>query len=62
MGNKLKVTINREELGSLVDGAYMESSIISLIASELITEVVFMNPEPSVAKRVRHIKYVSIKQ
>ena len=62
IGNKLKVTINREELGSLVDAAYMESSIISLTASDLISEVVFMNPEPSVAKRVRRIKYVSIKQ
>ncbi len=60
--NKLKVTINREELGSLVDASYMEGSVISLTASELIIEVVFFNPEPSVAKRVRHIKYIGIKQ
>ncbi len=60
--DKLKVTINGEELGSIADAFYMEADIVHLSDSELIVQVVFFKPEPSVAKRVRRIKYISIKQ
>ena len=58
MNNTLKVTINREEINALADAVFIEGEVYLINASELVLEVVFNAPGPSVAKRVRRLKYI----
>lgn len=56
--NTLTVTINREEVNALADVIFIEASIHMINTSEMILEVEFEDPTPSVSRRVRRVKYV----
>ena len=56
--NTLTVTINRKELNALADVIFIEGGIHMINASEMILEVEFEAPTPSVARRIRRVKYV----
>jgi hypothetical protein len=59
--NKLKVSINREELNTLADAILIEGEILTINTSELIIEIIFLNPTASIPKKLRRITYISDK-